>query len=241
MTSHIFAKNGYFATDDPDRELRSGDAHNPLGYWEAQPLIEANVQVFKAVGYQHHNTWLFDPISDEQAARIPAIAVVAGHRELVARYEAKTPWIWKDPRLCFTLGYWWPLMNPQTTAVLLVRRNVEQIFNSFQRMGWVKSDSDRVRIAYLTAAHIAAAESAIARLSIPHLVIKYEDFDAQPARMAQRIGDFFGLGVSASDLGYRPLLNHSSIVGRLTTQAAKGLRLLPPGLKAPLKRWLRLG
>ena len=241
MTSHIFAKSGYFATDDPDHELPLGDAHNPLGYWEARPLIEANVQVFKAVGYQHHNTWLFDPISDEQAARIPAVPVFAAHRELVARYDAKAPWIWKDPRLCFTLGYWWPLMNPQTTAVLLVRRNVDQIFNSFLRMGWVKSESDRVRIAYLTAAHIAAAESVIARLSIPHLVIKYEDFDAQPAHMAWRIGDFFGLGLSAGDLGYRTILNHSSIVGKLTMQAARGLRFLPAGLKASLRRCMRLG
>ena len=139
MTAHIFVTKGYFVAKDAETELHSGDEFNPKGYWEANSLIEANVDLFKSVGYAFHNTWMFEPITDEQAARIPAVEKMPRHRELVDGYDANRPWIWKDPRLCYTLGYWWQFMNPETTAVLLLRRKVEHVFQSFLRMGWRKA------------------------------------------------------------------------------------------------------
>ena len=49
MTTNIFVRQGYFVTQDLKSQTRQGDKDNPAGYFEAESLIEANVDVFKQV------------------------------------------------------------------------------------------------------------------------------------------------------------------------------------------------
>ena len=236
MTAYLFARQGYFAAEAPEEELRPGDVHNPTGYWESQPLIQANTELFRRVGYGPDNTWLHEPMPPAAAESITALPPDAAHRALVARYEAHAPWLWKDPRLCFTLGYWWPLMNPATTAVLLVRRDPEQIFQSFRRLGWARGQAERAQVVSRVHAHITAAQQAIAAYRIPHLVVDYGDFASRPVETAARISGYFGVAVEVCDLGYRPLLNHSRGLGKVSTRALALSGSLPSGLRRALRR-----
>jgi hypothetical protein len=236
MTAFIFANKGYFAAHDPETELRGGDEFNPTGYWEAQQLIEANVEVLHAAGYPHHNTWLFDSINETQAAQISAVPPTDKHRELVQSYDAHAPWIWKDPRLCYTLGYWWPLLNPETTAVLFLTRNLDHVFQSFLRMGWRANPSDHDEVVGRLRAHRAAAETIITRLKIPHVTIAYEDFKNQPQQTAQTLSRFFGLELGPADLQFSDQLNHSSRKGRIVARLEQMASWLPAGLRRVLKK-----
>jgi hypothetical protein len=236
MTAAIFARNGYFAAQESETELRAGDQHNPDGYWEAERLIEANVDLFKAVGYAAHNTWLFEPISELQAERLAEVQIMARHRELVANYNAKAPWFWKDPRLCYTLGYWWPLVNQETTAVLLLTRNVDHVFRSFLRLGWRQSAADRDDVVGRLTSHMAAARRTIGRLDIPHITIDYADFEKQPEETARKIRDFFGLDIDFRELRFNKLLNHSSTKGRLIARLEKMALVMPAGSRRFIKK-----
>jgi hypothetical protein len=236
MTSYVFASQGYFAATDPESELRGGDENNPTGYWEAAGLIEANVDVFKAVGYPNHNTWLFDAITADQAERIAAVTPIDNHKDLVERYNANSPWIWKDPRLCYTLAYWWPLLNHKTTAVLLLTRNAEHVFKSFLRMGWRKSATDHDEVVARLAAHISAAEHAIRELHIPHIEVAYEDFESKPEETARKISDFFGLTLASQDLKFNGLLNHSSRKGGMVARMERLAAALPASWRSFMKK-----
>ncbi len=236
MAAHIFASRGYFAAQEPKKELRAGDEFNPAGYWEAQRLIDANVAVFNAVGYAQHNTWLFKPITEQKAASIAEIPKAPAHGKLVATYEANAPWLWKDPRLCYTLAYWWPLMNPRSTAVLLLTRHVEHIFRSFLRLGWRKSVDELDEVAQRVHAHRAAAERAIRQFSIPHIKIDYDDFANQPAETAQKISTMFGLEMREHDLGFDEVLNHSGARGRMQARVERLGLSLPASCRTILKK-----
>jgi len=238
MTAYVFARQGYFAAEAPDEDLHPGDAFNPTGYWEPRPVIDANAELFRAVGYPHHNTWLFDPITAAQAEAIATVPVLDSHRELVRQYDAHPPWMWKDPRLCYTLGYWWPLMNPATTAVLLIRRDPEEIVRSFRRLGWRTSDDCRAEVLERVQNHLAAAERAIEALAIPHLAVDYADFHSRPAETAARISAFFHVRISAQDLGFRPVLNHSRGIGWISHRAMRVADHMPAGLRRLVKRLL---
>jgi hypothetical protein len=236
MASYIFARKGYFVAEEPETELQPGNAHNPTGYWEAESVIEANVELFKAVGFLHHNTWLFEPVSDEQAAAIPLVRPMDQHRQLVQRYNAHSPWLWKDPRLCYTLGYWWPLMTPETTGVLLLKRDPEHVFRSLVKLSWWKNAPDREEFIQRLSNHMAAAKKAIAQQGIPHIALAYENFEARPEDTARQLTDFFGLKLHAPDLHFNRLLNHSSIPGRMVGRLEALAASLPAGWRRCLKK-----
>jgi hypothetical protein len=241
MASYIFASHRYFVAEEPAKDLRQGDEYNPSGYWEAARLIDANVELFKTVDYPHHNTWLFDPITQEQAARLGALPGRQEHRKLVECYDSKAPWLWKDPRLCYTLGYWWPLLNPETTAVLLLTRNPEHVFKSFVRVGWRKNEADRPEVDTLLAAHMAAAHHAIRRYKIPHIVLAYEEFETQPEQTARKISGFFGLDIGVQDLSFNELLNHSSAKGGLVARLETVAASLPARWRTLMKQLVPAG
>lgn len=237
LLAGIFARRGWFVADDPDAELRTGDQHNPGGYWEAQALTRLNAEVFAAAGYPEDTSWLGEPMPDEAAERIPRLAPLEGHRELVARYRAHQPWLWKDPRLCYTLGYWWPLLESKETCVLLTRRDPESIWQSFVRLHWREPTPEAKQDVLMRIdRHLRAAADAIARFSIPHLEVLYEEFSGDPKETARRLSDFVGVSLSAGDLGFTREFDHSGIRGRLATFLEHRYEQLPVGLRGQLKR-----
>ena len=237
LAASIFAGQNYFVANDESEQLRDPDHYNPGGYWEAEPLIEANVSLFRRVGYKHHNTWIEGAINDEQVAALEQLEVDPEHQELVGHYEKNHPWVWKDPRLCYTLDYWWPLVDQSKTAVMLVRRDPAETFRSFARIGWRQDTADdRDETFHRLAQHMAAAESAIARLSIPHVEINYADYKADPDGVANRLAGAFELTLRGSDLGFSNALSSSTAGGRFRMASERLLRLIPLPLRNAIRK-----
>lgn len=239
LAASIFARQGHFVADDESAQLRDPDHFNPGGYWEAEPLIEANVRLFDRVGFEHHNTWIFDPISAEQAGRISSLLPTDEDRELVARFEAHRPWVWKDPRLCYTLGYWWPLVDRVSTVVLFVRRDPEETFKSFARIGWRESnDAGREETYQRMADHIEAAETAIRELDIPHIEINYSEYRESPDRVARLLSELSGIEVKVADLGFTESYSSSTLGGRLRVIVEKAVKIIPLPVRNLVRRLL---
>jgi hypothetical protein len=237
LTSAIFARQGYFVGGAARPAVVQGDDYNPFGYFEADDLIERNVALFRRVGYEFHNSWLFDPISADAIDRIAELTPDVADRELLARYDTRSPWLWKDPRLCLTLPYWARLVDPSNTAVLLILRNPDDVYWSFRRKGWCgcgetarQSALDRIL------QHMQAAQAAVERLSIPHLTIEYDDFRNRPLPLAQQISELTGLHLTVEDLNFRPDLDHSSPRGRLAGYSRIILKKLPRSSLRHLER-----
>lgn len=219
LTAGVFARKGYFVGSIEEEHMREGDDGNPFGYFEADELIERNVEVFRRAGFPHHNTWLFEAISEAAIARIASLDVAESDRAFARSYDARSPWMWKDPRLCFTLGYWWKLMDPSTTAVIIVRRAFDHIHNSFRRRGWcAEGEEAKARLRERIDRHVGAAEATVTSLRIPHLSLRYEDFLEQPGMVAAELSDFCGVSFAVGDLNVRPELNHTSARGRLSAR-----------------------
>lgn len=214
MTASIFTKSGYFVAENESDELRKGDEYNPSGYWEAESIIKSNAEIFEAAGFQHDNTWLFDPISDNQASNISKISPQANHIELIKKFDNNSPWIWKDPRLCYTLSYWWPLLNPDTTRVLLLKRDPNEIYNSFLRVKWrTPSDANKKEVFNRIDEHIKAAESAIEKYNIPYVEIYFSDYKNNPLDTINKINQMFDIQIQTNDIGYNHKLNNQSLNG----------------------------
>jgi len=236
MTAAIFARLGYFVAEDEKKQLRKGDEYNPAGYFEAEPLIEANAKVFSAAGFPFDNSWLYEPINSDQAHAIFAVPADESHKQLVAKYDHQSPWVWKDPRLCYTLAYWWPMMDPTNTVVLLLKRDPGQIFQSFLRVNWRHNTrKDKQDTFKRIEEHIAAAELAIQKFSIPHITIHYSDYSQHPFEVAQRMSEFFSIELDASQLGYSNKLNNSTLRGKFMRLVDTTANLVPDRIRKFIK------
>lgn len=228
MTAGALARAGYSVSDDPDAELRPGDIHNPGGYWENEGLIELNAQVLGAAGFDFDNTWLYDAIDNEAAERITTLDALPGHREYVQSMPSEAPWLWKDPRLCYTLSYWWKLLDPATTCVVLTKRSPEAILNSFVRLGWRDgSPEGAADVLERVDNHLAAAHSSIEALRIPYLELDYEQCLADPAAAAAALSEFTGHPVTLEDMGVEASLDHSSVRGRAGMTVERAYDAMP--------------
>jgi hypothetical protein len=228
LTASIFTGKGYHIGDMRKAFVREGNDHNPFGSFEADDLIAENVRVLDAAGFGFHNTWLFEPISSEAMARIADMSVLSSHRDFVRGYEQRAPWVWKDPRLCFTLAYWWRLMDPERTAVIFVRRDPTAIYWSFLRRGWCRPGrAEREAVLARIQQHTDAATAAIESLNIPHVVVDYGEYVRAPGAVAHRLSVLCDLSISVEDLNARADLDHSSVRGRISTGVRRGLTRLP--------------
>ena len=237
LTASIFTNKGYFVAENKDEELRDSDEYNPSGYWEAEPLIRSNAEILNAAGFKHDNTWLFDAITAEQADAIANLTPTDKHKALVEKFNNNSPWIWKDPRLCYTLSYWWPLLDPQTTRVLFLKRDPNEIYQSFIRLEWRKTGAEAKQdVMQRITDHLAAAERALKQQNIPYIEINYSDYKNQPEKTVKGLNTMFGLDLSVDDLGYKHKYNNQSLQGKLFRWLKSLGNLLPNGLRQFIKK-----
>ena len=244
MTAALFARQGYFLAAEPDEELRPGDANNPGGYFEAKGLVERNATLLRRAGFEGHNTWLFQPIDDGQRDALRELAPTPEDQAFANGYAQHRPWIWKDPRLCYTLAYWWRLVDQDNTRVLVLRRRPEETWNSFVRLEWrPDTPTARAEVCQRIDHHLDAAMRCIDQLRIPHLVVHYDEYLSAPATTAARIGETFGLSLGVDDLGFDKSLNSTRFPRRVQTflsrQKAKLSEHIPDGLKSALREHSR--
>jgi hypothetical protein len=237
LTAAVFARRGYYVGEIESTAIRDGDDNNPYGYFEADRLIERNVDLLRRAGFAFHNSWKYGPVADEVPQRLACMPPSQGEHDFVAHYASRQPWMWKDPRLCLTLPVWAKAVNPDNTAILVVHRAADEILRSFLRMGWCEDRGESRRQAETTIRlHADCAERFARESGIPSLSVDYARYLQDAAGVASEIGALCGLPLTAEDLNVRQELSHSSWRGRLSARlrrsldrgALRPLRLLRP-------------
>lgn len=185
----IFARAGCRVGPQGDA-ARPARADRPTPSSEgSEELVERNVEVLQRAGFPHDDTWTDASVPPDRAAAIWELDPSDDDRRFVRRHPQGAPWLWEDPRLCFTLPYWWPMMDGERTRVLLVSGDAGR---GSARAAEISAD--------LAEQHLAAARRAVDRLDVPHLDLGPADLEREPREAARRLGETFGLDLSPADL-----------------------------------------
>lgn len=173
----------------------------------------------------------------QAAQRLANLTPAPEDRTFLQQYEANAPWVWKDPRLCYTLGYWGRMLDPATTRVVLTLRDPQAIYLSFVRLGWRgETPADRADVMARIAGHWAAARDAILTHEIPCLEVRYEDFASDPDGVARALARFCELDLGPNDLGFNRKFDHSGPRGRLAVRVDRVITAMPQGARTLLKK-----
>ena len=219
MTTAIFARKGYFVAENKSDQLQVADRFNPSGYWEAEPLLKSNREILNNAGFTGDNTWFHNEITTEQANKINKIEISEQHKKLIELYQNNSPWVWKDPRLCYTLGYWWPHLDQENTQVILLQRNPIEIYKSFknvEKSWYCTAEFNQATVFDRIEKHIESARQILNQYKIPYIELNYSEYSQHPEIVAKRLSDNFDIDVNSSDLGFSKRSNHSTTIGKLS-------------------------
>jgi hypothetical protein len=226
LTASVFASQGYYV--DEAGSIADKDHMNPKGYWESNTLVKNNESIVRSTGFEHDNTWIYSAITSDQIDKIEHYSLSDDHVKMLGFFSKKSPWVWKDPRLCYTLGCWWPYLDQENTVVILVTRDKQAIYNSFVRVGWRKNSSEaRSGTFERIAGHIENAERIISLYDIPVVRIDYSDYGDRPMYALGEINRACGLDLSMKDIGYEERYNHHNLVGRVSALLDRLVSKLP--------------
>lgn len=113
MVTHLLHRCGLHL--GPPEHLLPASINNRDGYWEDLRFVRLNERLLAASG----GTWFAPP-----AALRPTPEITAQAKSLLAEFEGKEPWVWKDPRNAITLPFWRNLL-PSMKVVVCVRHPAE--------------------------------------------------------------------------------------------------------------------
>jgi len=99
----------------PADQLMPPSSNNSDGFWENLRFVDLNERLLRASGA----TWFAPPRTLRPA---PALAKEAA--AIIAQFDGKEPWLWKDPRNAITLPFWKALLPPMK-VVLCIRHPAE--------------------------------------------------------------------------------------------------------------------
>lgn len=99
----------------PAEQLMPASSNNSDGFWENLRFVRLNEQLLAASG----GSWFAPPAMLRATPEITAEA-----RSIVAQFEGREPWAWKDPRNALTLSFWKTLL-PSMKVIICVRHPEE--------------------------------------------------------------------------------------------------------------------
>ena len=119
----LIAKAGYWYGKDTFQKI-------DYNTYENLELIELNKRMLEELGFGGDHEHEFDPQEvirlEQQSANID----LSPYREFVARCNQNSPWIWKDPRLTWTIRVWAKMLELEDVAFIILTRDDEQAWIS---------------------------------------------------------------------------------------------------------------
>jgi hypothetical protein len=107
-------------------------ARYPLGDYENPELQEMNRKIFLTVDYP------YDVVQHDRYPSIEKIKAVqwdsdSVYKEFLEKNEMNRPWLWKDPRISFTIHFWAKGLDLEDTVFLHATRDPYEIFISHNK------------------------------------------------------------------------------------------------------------
>lgn len=187
VTKHLHDCGLYLGRNE---DLMPPAAENPEGFWEHLPLVAVNDDILNRLG----GGWDCPPPEPTAEQWRGALLAPARTRAatIVAHFEGREPWGWKDPRSSITLPFWRALL-PGLRTVVVVRNPLEVALSLQRRNGFSFALG-------LTLWHIYYRRLLDAAPAADRLITHYDAYFAETEPEVRRLAAFAQLPVDEDRL-----------------------------------------
>jgi hypothetical protein len=189
VLSGLISRAGYWTGDKTHKK--------EYDTYENQELINLNLQLFQCADYGGNYTTEFSP---DAIARIASLAKTIDDRpfrQFLQTCGQHRPWIWKDPRLWLTIGFWRNLLNLEECRFILLTRSIPHSWVSatlrrqIRSYGSFKKYEEAIRNSLTGFLHSNG---------LSYLHITFENLVVHPEETIRKLNTHLGTELSVKDL-----------------------------------------
>lgn len=164
---------------------------------ENADLVSHNNRLLSLLSPSLNHEHRFEPGDVQDIAARARTLDLTPCREFVASCEARRPWVWKDPRLTWTIRVWAEVLDLQQTAFLVLTRDPLQAWVSANQRRHIQSHRfTREYNGGITESNLQFLEER----QLPYLKLSFEDLLLQPEATLERMNRAYGLALTMQTL-----------------------------------------
>ena len=152
--------------------------------YENEQLVKLNESLLKQLGIKLDlSSWYEPDLYDQISTAVSKVDLKPFQAFIDKCYQQEKPWIWKDPRLWFTFGFWKTLLQPETVDIVIMYRNPlplwvsminkRQIVNYFSLKNHEKKSRQRLHNILINAGFRVTVMNYDLLISKPSLTLEY--------------------------------------------------------------------
>ena len=209
-----------------NREMITSREGYPDGDYENPELIMLNKQILLKSGYGYDKAFALKPVDIDSIKQFSKTAENTAFKNFVIKCNQNQPWLWKDPRLCYTIFFWQRFIDITRLRFIKITRDPYLVFRShskhqvkhlkkdlYNNYAWQTRAVDRFLSEHnLNALHIDYAE-----LKSPAIIHKINDYlETDISRE-----DYFEIkkdNISKKESRFRFLLRYTKGAGKIYLQ-----------------------
>ena len=165
----------------------------PDGDYENPELKELNKKILWDSGYKYHKAMVRKPV-DIEAIKALGQQPNDIYHDFMEKCAQNEPWLWKDPRLCFTIYHWDKYIKKDDIAFIRITRDPFLVFKSHSKKGIYSSLKDVVQTCHQ---ENVAVDTYLSDHKIPFLNIDYSEL--KDFNIIKKLNVFLGIHISEGD------------------------------------------
>jgi hypothetical protein len=196
----FLAKSGLWAGDDT---VFKDNLTGKYETFENKKLVDLNDSLLKEAGVEFDGKARYEASSRDKLNDLYAEIDTAKYNKFIEECNLHSPWIWKDPRLFLTIGFWINSLDLSNTKVVVLHRNsyelwksltIKRIIYSFR---YLKNSEDKTRHELL---------NYLESNNFSYISLEYDQFTRNPVKSIQKLNEFIGTNLKKEnwDEIYKP-------------------------------------
>lgn len=163
--------------------------------YENSRLVELNRRILSEAGFGWHDVGDLPPPSEEDIREVSLRTELSA---FLRRCEEHRPWIWKDPRLCYTIHLWSRHLDLQRCSFLVMTREPWRTWT-----GIINGNRSRLSERQFTAVYdacLASVESFLEKEDVTFIRMSFEELVERPRDSIERLNRYVEPDLDVADL-----------------------------------------
>jgi hypothetical protein len=182
----FLAKSGLWAGDDT---VFKDNTTGKYETYENTKLVDLNNQLTNEIGIAFEGKVRYDKNARDKLNDVFTKIDTTEYQHFLDECDSHSPWIWKDPRLFLTIGFWKNILDLNNTKVIVLHRNSYELWKSqvvkriIYSYSYLKKSEDRTRnelLDYLESNNFS------------FISLEYDQFVKDPDMSINKLNQFIG-------------------------------------------------
>lgn len=201
----FLAESGFWAGDDT---VYKDNLTGKYETYENIKLVDLNNLLVKEAGVEFEGKARYAPNARDRLNDLYTEIDTTQYNRFIEECNSHSPWIWKDPRLFLTIGFWRNCLDLTNTKVIVLHRNSYELWKSLTikriiySYRYLKNTEDKTRQELL---------NYLESNNFSYISLEYDQFTSDLVSSIKKLDEFIGMNLKKEnwDKIYKPTSKYS--------------------------------